>query len=146
MAEELSIYEKLKRFAKEHKKEIYVAACFVVVFFVGFGTGRYDKQAQSEKRKTQSNYSKSSVVEQKVEPELEANKEANKPTQAVGGATADGGVAGIKTECLIKGNISSTGSKIYHVKGGAFYDRTSAEQCFNTEPEALAAGFRKSQR
>lgn len=47
---------------------------------------------------------------------------------------------------LIKGNISSTGEKIYHVPGGAYYDKTVAEEWFYTEEEAQAAGYRKSQR
>jgi hypothetical protein len=48
-------------------------------------------------------------------------------------------------DCPVKGNISSK-SKIYHVKGGSFYDRTDPEMCFNTEAEAQAAGFTKSSR
>lgn len=47
---------------------------------------------------------------------------------------------------LIKGNINSKGEKIYHVPGGQFYDKTNAEQLFNTEQEAQAAGYRKSKR
>lgn len=43
----------------------------------------------------------------------------------------------------IKGNASSM---IYHVPGGAFYDRTKPEQCFATESAARAEGYRKSQR
>jgi len=45
----------------------------------------------------------------------------------------------------IKGNIGSSG-KIYHVPGGAFYDRTDAEECFATEADAVTAGFRRSSR
>lgn len=47
---------------------------------------------------------------------------------------------------LIKGNINSNGEKIYHVPGGQFYDKTNAEEWFNTEQEAQAAGYRKSKR
>jgi micrococcal nuclease len=52
---------------------------------------------------------------------------------------------------LIKGNISSSGEKIYHVPGGAFYDQTTidesaGERWFCTEAEAQAAGWRKSSR
>lgn len=57
-------------------------------------------------------------------------------------------VEGITTDnCqgVIKGNIGSSG-KIYHIPGGAFYERTDAEQCFETESEAIKAGFRKSKR
>lgn len=55
-------------------------------------------------------------------------------------------------EPVIKGNISqSTGEKIYHVPGQAFYDdtvidETSGERWFCTEAEAIAAGWRKSLR
>ncbi|WP_230499341.1 thermonuclease family protein [Sutcliffiella rhizosphaerae] len=48
--------------------------------------------------------------------------------------------------CTIKGNINSKGEKIYHIKSGAFYDRTIPEECFDTEDEAVAAGYRKSKR
>ena len=48
-------------------------------------------------------------------------------------------------QCTVKGNISGK-SKIYHVPGGSFYDRTTPEMCFSTEAEAEAAGFTKSSR
>jgi len=46
----------------------------------------------------------------------------------------------------IKGNISASGEKIYHVPGGAYYDKTDAEEYFDTEEQAQAAGYRKSAR
>lgn len=46
----------------------------------------------------------------------------------------------------IKGNINSKGEKIYHVPGGAFYNRTDAEEWFFTEEDAKAAGYRASKR
>lgn len=53
--------------------------------------------------------------------------------------------------CCIKGNISSTGAKIYHVPGGQFYGRTiigdrPGDRWFCSEEDARAAGWRKSQR
>lgn len=48
-------------------------------------------------------------------------------------------------ECPIKGNISGN-NKIYHIIGGAFYERTQEEMCFNSETEAQSAGFIKSSR
>ena len=52
---------------------------------------------------------------------------------------------------LIKGNISSSGEKIYHVPGGAFYedtqiDEAKGERWFCTEEDAVAAGWRRSSR
>lgn len=47
----------------------------------------------------------------------------------------------------IKGNRSqSTSVKIYHVPGGAFYDKTTPIRCFATEDTASAAGYRRSGR
>ena len=43
----------------------------------------------------------------------------------------------------IKGNADSG---IYHVPGGAFYDRTNPEECFRTPEDARRAGYRASKR
>ena len=53
--------------------------------------------------------------------------------------------------CLIKGNISSSGEKIYHLQGGQYYTRTKVslekgEKWFCSEKEALENGWRKSKR
>lgn len=53
--------------------------------------------------------------------------------------------------CLIKGNISTSGRKIYHRPGQQDYDATrispsKGEAWFCTEAEAQAAGFRPAQR
>ena len=54
-------------------------------------------------------------------------------------------------ECLIKGNISSNGSRIYHPPGGAYYSRTKidlsrGERWFCSAIEAEKAGWRASMR
>ena len=51
--------------------------------------------------------------------------------------------------CVIKGNISSKGARIYHVPGARWYDRTKideakGERFFCSEAEATAAGWRRS--
>ena len=53
--------------------------------------------------------------------------------------------------CTIKGNISKTGTRIYHVLGGRYYEQTrintsKAERWFCTEGEARAAGWRRSRQ
>lgn len=62
-----------------------------------------------------------------------------------------GATTPVPPEALIKGNISSSGEKIYHVPGGAYYSQvkineSAGEAWFVTEEEAVAAGFRKSSR
>ncbi len=42
----------------------------------------------------------------------------------------------------IKGNINSKGEKIYHVPGSRYYNQVKPEALFETEEEAIAAGFR----
>jgi hypothetical protein len=51
------------------------------------------------------------------------------------------------TGCVIKGNISASGERIYHVPGNRYYDATMidvgrGERWFCTEKEAVAAGWR----
>lgn len=47
-------------------------------------------------------------------------------------------------KCLIKGNISREGKKIFHVPSGNNYDVTKPEEWFCTEEEAIKAGFSKA--
>ncbi|WP_188789264.1 thermonuclease family protein [Salipiger pallidus] len=53
--------------------------------------------------------------------------------------------------CVIKGNISSSGERIYHVPGQQWYeptriDETKGERWFCSEADARAAGWRRAQR
>lgn len=145
-------YDRIKNWCRDHKKEMTVSACFVLIFLVGFGTGRYDRGAQNLKRRAQSNYTKSPDNQQKAGTDATTSQDQLDKGQVAGQTTGNDGAAVGKnqtkneTNCLIKGNISTKGDKIYHVKGGAFYDRTNPELCFNSESEAKAAGFRKSSR
>lgn len=79
-----------------------------------------------------------------------AAQPASTPTAAAPFAPqpAPGADAG---KCVIKGNISSSGEKIYHVPGGRSYDETiitesKGERWFCTEQEAVDAGWRKAKR
>ncbi|MGG3797804.1 thermonuclease family protein [Metabacillus fastidiosus] len=51
-----------------------------------------------------------------------------------------------KQSCTIKGNISSTGEKIYHTDSSPWYEKTKPEEMFCTEKEAAAAGYRPAKR
>ena len=46
----------------------------------------------------------------------------------------------------IKGNINRSGEKIYHVYGGAFYNKIEAKEWFVSKKEAEDAGYRASKR
>lgn len=109
---------------------IALSAGYILVALIGFGLGRFTAF-------------KYSVPDIKVE-EAFALPDNYTPDQGVVQSVSTDAAAG---ECAgrIKGNISSD-SKIYHLPGGAFYNRTNPEACFDTEEQARAAGFRRSSR
>lgn len=47
-------------------------------------------------------------------------------------------------KCEIKGNINRQGKKIYHIRGGKYYEQTNPEEWFCSEQEAQNAGYKKS--
>lgn len=73
------------------------------------------------------------IEEEEPEPEPEETTEPQEETETTG-------------DCNIKGNINSSGEKIYHVPGGQFYDVTVPEEIFCSTTEAENAGYRASQR
>lgn len=130
----MKTYEEIKEFVKNNKQNFILGICFILVFIVGFGAGGYEKEIRRNNYKSQTNYTTQAVKKPVVENGGEGTvKGTTSPTSTL-------------TNCMIKGNISSTGRKVYHVQGGAFYEKTKAEQCFNTEAEAVGAGFVKSSR
>jgi len=133
----MTFYEKIKDWLKqkENKQKLVTGLSFVVVFIVGFGAGSFSKTIRRDSYKPQTNYTTNSAQKPAPAP----TQAPAKPVVAVSSSTA-------ATSCIVKGNISSAGKKIYHVQGGTFYARVKPEQCFNTEAEALAAGFIKSSR
>ena len=130
-------YEEIKNWLnkKENKDNVLIGLCFILIFLVGFGTGRFDRSYKASQPKPQTHY----TTTDKQNPAPVQAKAAPATPQVAGAATTT-------SACLIKGNISSTGKKIYHVPSGALYKVVKPEQCFNTEAEALAAGFVKSKR
>ncbi len=126
-------YEEIKNWLqeKENKQKIIYGFCFVLVFVIGFGTGRFDRDYQKTRTQPQSYYTTKSA--------------AGKAAAGGGGEAAK--VLGTTTDpqspCPVKGN---PGSKIYHLPGGAFYDTLKSPQCFQSEAQAQAAGYRKSGR
>jgi hypothetical protein len=126
-------YETFKNWLaeKENKQKILLGVCFLLVFIIGFGTGRLGSQLQKSSSSKPSNYT---------------TKPVQTPSPAVKGAATVNTATTSPADCLIKGNINTKGYKIYHVPGGMYYKIVKPEQCFATEKDALAAGFVKSSR
>jgi hypothetical protein len=132
-------YEEIKKWLseKENKQKVVIGVCFVVIFLIGFGVGKYDKNLTKNKLPT--NYT---TFQTKKPAPVVSKKGDGVPTKTVKSASTTLAPA----SCIIKGNISSSGKKIYHMQGGSFYKKVKPEQCFNTEMEAKTAGFIKSSR
>jgi micrococcal nuclease len=90
---------------------------------------------------------------------IEAQREAREVKRGLWGAcpvsgevtpaTPSSNVSSQPSSCLIKGNISSSGEKIYHLPGCGSYEKTRidigrGERWFCTETDAQTAGWRKA--
>lgn len=136
-------WKEIKTKFELHKDKFVLAVCFILVFIVGFGSGRFAGKAGTPQPSVPSNYT---TTTNKAKAAPAVSKEADPVPQVEGVATTAPAVGEITAECPIKGNISSSGRNLYHVKGGAFYERVKAERCFNTKAEAEAEGFVASSR
>jgi hypothetical protein len=119
-------YAEVKTKLKRNKDKIKTVVYCGLIFLLGFGTGKGTAVVQTPKAQ-QANYTTKSGAKP---AQVESTKQ-NAPVDL--------------THCIVKGNISSKG-KIYHVRGGASYKTVKPEQCFDTETEARAAGFKKASR
>jgi len=82
---------------------------------------------------------------------IEAERQAREANVGLWGSCGEvtGKTTAPTTDCVIKGNISSSGEKIYHLPGQKFYDKTvidenRGERWFCSEEEAQKSGWRKS--
>jgi hypothetical protein len=135
----MQTYQEIKAKIVENKAKIVLGICFILVFIIGFGTGSYEKEIRRNTNKTTANYTTQPSKKPTTGQGTVAGATTGLPPVAAATSTPTG-------SCIIKGNVSSSGRKIYHVPSGALYKVVKPEQCFNTEAEALAAGFVKSGR
>ena len=119
----------------EYKPKVILIAVLIVIFISGYGAGRGERNGTKPVRR-QLNYTTNTTARPSPSPTKITKNVSPKISNTNRQSTA---------ECHIKGNVGS-GKKTYHIPGGAFYNRTNAELCFNTEEEAQAAGFTKSSR
>ncbi|MBI4100639.1 thermonuclease family protein [Candidatus Microgenomates bacterium] len=80
----------------------------------------------------------------------QAEQEARENGRGLWSACGGGGKTETIGECQIKGNISSSGEKIYHLPSCPYWSKTviseeKGERWFCSEDEALTAGWRRAQ-
>ncbi|WP_191565937.1 protein TolA [Metabacillus idriensis] len=112
---------------------------------------------QEAERKTQEQAAAKQEAERKAQEQAAAKQEAERKTQTSKQSTGTSGngeafvndpsddkESNLSCKGQIKGNMNS---KIYHMPGGAYYDKTQDDiQWFCSPEEAEKAGFRASQR
>jgi hypothetical protein len=93
--------------------------------------------------------------EWKLDEQISAQSEAELPASPAATATPTATPAGgdgtsyppiSENDCPDYAPIKGNQSGIYHVPDGAYYDVTDPEECFATETDAQAAGYRESER
>lgn len=109
----------------------------------GIGIWSVENYAQEEKKQQQT--AKKTETAKAETTKTETKKESSSSSKSTKQQAASKDTARC-ADPKIKGNINSKGEKIYHVPGGAYYDRTIPEEWFCTEEEAQQAGYRPSKR
>jgi len=116
---------KIKDLIKNNEYRIALVVGYALVASLAFGLGQL------------------SVRNTKVTRELPSNYTGN----VSGAQTASTATEAAASTDACQGKIKGSASMLYHVPGGAFYDKTTHPiKCFDTEQEAQAAGFKKSSR
>jgi len=135
----LKAYFSFIDFLRRNQNKLALIVGFILVAGLSFGIGRFSVISNPP----------DVVIEEPVLNLSDVNNSQNLPSAQISTQSATGTVAGetYDPSCAgkIKGNIGSSG-KIYHMPGGAFYERTIPELCFGSETDAQGAGFRKSSR
>ena len=101
-------------------------------------------QSVESKLTSEGENKKTEISSADLEKESSDSKDSNATTTPVVNSEQ-------KEGCVIKGNINSSGEKIYHIPGGSSYTKTQidtskGEKWFCTEEEAVAAGWRKAKK
>lgn len=125
------------------KPVVVAGLCLAFVFVCGFGSGRLSGPHLNNgvNNSTSSSISPRTLNNYTTKTGANATNDTANTTETTNTQTTN--TKSIDQEnCPVKGSKS----KIYHIQGGSFYNRTTAVQCFNTEDEALSAGFTKSSR
>ena len=136
---------------RTHGHKILFVSALVVAFVFGFSMGSLKTPVSPTNNSAIQSYDQTKVNSQvtetqpiKTTPQTEEPQtpSAPKTTKATPPKKSSTKVS-IDTACPVKGTVSS---RIYHMPGGAFYNRLKTTKCFQNEAEAKEAGYVKSGR
>ncbi len=123
--------ERLVNLLKTHQQKLVLLTGFVLVALISFSLGHFTTQTFSEP-----------VI--KVESAFTTPPNYTPNVSGVQSETQQTTTAPATGSLTCDGRIKGASSMIYHVPGDPFYNRTTKPiACFDTEAQAVAAGFRK---
>ena len=124
-----------KQLLISHQQQIALGVGFLLVAGLAFGLGRISNiQHQASDIKVEQAF----TLPDNYTPNISGIQSTDINTAALSAGS---------TALNCEGKIKGSASFIYHVPGGAFYDRTTKPvRCFDTEAQAQAAGFKKSSK
>lgn len=128
----------LKNFLKTHQQRLVFAISLCLMAGLGFSLGQI---TASEVKPPEIRVEEAFAPLNNSSESGPNQSSANNKTQAKATLNTNNGDLDCKGQ--IKGNISGT-NKIYHLPGGSSYNKTKPEACFDTEAQAISAGFRKA--
>lgn len=123
---------KLKDFINSYQQKLVLAIGYLLVAGIAFGLGHFSTGLAKA-------------------PEIRVEEAFNLPlnyTPNISGTQTESATTSNTPSTInCQGKIKGSSSHIYHMPGGAFYDKTTRPiRCFDAEADAKAAGFRKSSR
>lgn len=118
----------------ENKRRFTFLLCGVVVFLVGYGTGRFSLLPLYENVPQSGGKSFNYTTSKTTSPNGNSNKQSFQSTAKPETKSGD-------PSCPVKGNMVSANEKKYYLAGDRGYAQVKPEQCFVTEEEAKKAGF-----
>lgn len=117
---------------------------FIILIFLGACGAIFGEDDSDDKdNNTKSHQSTKDLDSDDHKNNTEEKNDAKAKAEADAKAKAEADTKA-KTCLNIRGNISSSGEKIYHLPNQRFYSKTDPEQVFCTEGAAVSAGYRKS--
>ena len=125
-----------KELIKNNQHKLVLTIGYILVAMLSFGVGRLTavKYAAPEIK----------VETAAVQPDNYSGNAGGIQSEAQVNTTT---TSSAKQNLNCQGKIKGSSSGIYHVPGGAFYEKTTKPvRCFDSEAQAIAAGFRKSSR
>jgi pectate lyase len=141
----------LKQLVLDNRKRIVIAGAMLLSFVFGFSLALVRTAPSSA-------YGNSTPVSLNDQTDPGSSDGGNGVANAATRTGTSGGVAGgtaksvaaipVKAKndanCIVKAKKKATGTSLYYVAGDISYNRVKQTDCFKTEAEAQAAGFKKA--